>query len=203
MPLMVESGISSTDLLLLAAIVVAIITVLNMRRRRRPLDGSPKQYRREIDSATAQSSAVKRNMEQLLIELEELSRNINAQIDTKFAKLERSIVDADKRISALRILIDEARRVGGGSGDRSEGPGEQLGGGEAAARPSADAPLEPPDEQRGGAGRRPDERYQRIYELADRGLSPVQISQEVGQETGEVELILNLRNSAGEPGSSD
>ncbi len=200
MPLMADSGISLQQIAMLAAILLAIITVMNMRRRRRPLDGSPKQYRREIDSATAQSASIKRNLEQLLIELEELSRNINAQIDTKFAKLERSIIDADKRISALRILIDEAKRVGGGGGDRNGGPGERAGSGGGAVRRSAAGPAEAQGADRGEEAGPVDERYRRIYELADRGLGPVEIAQELGQKTGEVELILNLRESAGGSG---
>jgi hypothetical protein len=39
----------------------------------------------------------------------------------------------------------------------------------------------------------PEPRHQRIYELADRGLTAVQIAQELQARPGEVELILNLR----------
>ncbi|MBN2562829.1 MAG: hypothetical protein JXQ75_18045 [Phycisphaerae bacterium] len=177
------------SVLLCGAIILATVLLMNMRRRR-PLDGSPKQYRREIDSATAQSAGVKRDMEQLLIELEELSRKINAQIDTKFAKLERSIADADKRISAFRILIDEAKRV-------TDGIAPSAGPSPADASPDAPAvqrgEVESPRED--GTSPRGDERRRRIYELADRGSTAVEIAQELDQTVGEVELILNLRDS--------
>jgi len=186
------------------AIVLATVVIMNMRRRR-PLDGSPKQYRREIDSAVTQSTAVKRDMEQLLVELEKLSRHINAQIDTKFAKLEQSIADADKRISALRILIDEVKRVrcetdlAGGTGESSSGRSSRTTGAQPTddTQAGASSTTEAPPPQECGVARRSDERYHRIYELADDGRTPVQIAQELGQTVGEVELILNLRGRAG------
>ncbi len=185
-PLCAESTMPSIQqLAILAAILIATFTVLTMRRRRRPLDGSPKQYRREIDGATAQSTAVKRDLEQLLVELEQLSKNINAQIETKFAKLERSIADADKRIVALRTLLDEAGK-----------------------RTSSESPAQPGDKQTAGNASAPtttpltpDERHRGIYELADRGLTPLQIARELGRKVGEVELILNLRDNTGASGT--
>jgi len=44
------------------------------------------------------------DLEQLLVELQELSRRISAEIDTRFAKLEASIRDADRRIAVLNRL---------------------------------------------------------------------------------------------------
>jgi hypothetical protein len=175
--------IDPRQLAIIAAILLATIVVLNMRRRRRPLDGSPKQYRREIDAANAQTSAVKRNMEELLVELQELSRKISAQIDTKFVKLEQSIADADKRISTLRALIEEARAAG------TQQPTTAEGG------PGAIQAAPAPEKQ--GTRPPPDPRYRQIYMLADEGHTPVQIARELGHTVGEVELILNLRNSAG------
>lgn len=191
--MMVLSDLSSMStqqtLLLSLVIIVLTITVVNIRRRR-PKDGSPKQYRREIDAATTQSTAVRRDMETLLIELEELARKINAQIDTKFAKLEQSITDADRRVSALRILIEEAKRVRGENSPNAEP--------EDASKPSA--PVQTPSHSPATAvpanehsQASPSDRRRRVYELADAGRSAVEIARELGTQPGEVELILNLR----------
>lgn len=96
---------------LIAASFVMITFLLLRQQRRRNGNASPRQYRREIDAATHQGTGIRRDMERLLVELNELARQINAQIDTKFAKLEQSIADADKRISALRILIEAADKA--------------------------------------------------------------------------------------------
>ncbi|HVP09632.1 MAG TPA: hypothetical protein VMV94_00405 [Phycisphaerae bacterium] len=190
--------ISTQQGILLAALALISLVLLATRWPRRRLDGSPKQYRREIDSATAQSESVKRDMEQLLTELEDLSRRINGQIDASLAKLRETTEEADRRISSLRILIAESKRRAGETG---------------AAPPPADAPQQasmsaevvggatveptPPEPQltslppASPAG--PEQRHQHIYELADQGLTPVEIAQKLQAQPGEIELILNLR----------
>lgn len=171
--------------LLLAAVVIATCVILNMRRRR-PLDGSPKQYRREIDSAVGQSASVRRDMERLLVELEELSRKINAQVDTKFAKLEHSIADADRRISALRILIDECNRVSANTDATATADSREAGSSKGADDTQPDPPVQSPADP-------PDPLRQRIYALADEGRSAAEIACQLNEPVGEIELILNLR----------
>ncbi len=177
---------SSTQyLLLLAAVVMGTCVILNMRRRR-PLDGSPKQYRREIDSAVGQGASVKRDMERLLVELEELSRKINSQVDTKFAKLEQSISDADRRISAMRILIDECKRVSANVDTPAAAEPQE----EDASKESTDSPPDPAVQSPAAP---PDPLRQKIYALADEGLSAPEIARQLNEPIGEIELILNLR----------
>jgi len=117
-------------------------------------------------------------MEQLVAELEQLARKISAEIDTKFAKLETVIADADQRIRKLQDLLRAADGrpaidvVVGDDESTSRGSG-------AAARSSGDA---------GSA-----DRHARIYELADAGKPAVEIARTLGRPTGEIELILALR----------
>jgi len=256
----IAEAFSSQQLLSLAVVVLAVVVVANMGWRRRSADGSPKQYRREIDSAVGQSAAVNREMERLLVELEEMARKINAQIETRFAKLEQSIADADRRIAAMRILIDEAKRTAGTAANVSDAQvGEQAdttarSGESVANAPGSQGPVRPSTESRrldGVPSSRPDSnpslptdsstlpsdlsqpgatrssfagpplqdvgqaglngrtagppapldeedlRRHRIHELADSGLSPLQIAQQLREPVGEVELILNLRQASG------
>jgi len=53
-------------------------------------------------SPPAQPRAVERQMENLLVDLAELSRQIGAQLDTRAAKLELLIKQADERIAQLK-----------------------------------------------------------------------------------------------------
>jgi septal ring factor EnvC (AmiA/AmiB activator) len=167
---------------LLAAVVASY---LYSRHRRRPTDGTPKQYRRELDSAAAQGRTVQRDMEQLLTELERLAARLNEQLDAKHQDLQQSLAEADKRISALRILLDEAkRRLDRGplatTPARESGPADTF-------RDEVESPSVARDQ------RPAPDRRRRIYQLADEGLTPLQIAVQLGQPVGEVELILNLR----------
>ncbi|MBI5763927.1 MAG: hypothetical protein HZA51_10425 [Planctomycetes bacterium] len=93
-------------LALLGFVGLAIVVA---RWRSRPLDGSPTQYRREIDSANRETGQIRDDMERLLLELETLSTRLNTQLDQKHAQLQESIRDADQRIFALRALVQAAR----------------------------------------------------------------------------------------------
>src|SRR5689334_23416637 len=50
----------------------------------------------------AQQRAVERQMQNLLVELSDMARQITGQLDTRAAKLETLIKDADDRLAALR-----------------------------------------------------------------------------------------------------
>jgi len=53
-------------------------------------------------ASLARQRNVERQMESLLVELSEMARQITAQLDTRSAKLEALIREADEKISALR-----------------------------------------------------------------------------------------------------
>ncbi len=196
-----EAGEMSSQQALALAAAVMIITFLLLRRyRRRTMGASPKQYQREIDTATNKSAAVKRDMERLLVELNELARQINGQIDTRYAKLEQTMADADRRISALRVLIrsaktelkavlDETAASSGGGGDDLTLESLDITIGDEDDAPTA---LEPSRAESRTASE--DGPNQRICELADEGRKAIEIAQELDRNVGEIELILNLRN---------
>ena len=119
--------------------------------------------------APGEKAQLRRDLESLILELQELSRKISAEIDTRFAKLEAAMQDADRRIAVLNRLTRQT--------------------GEAAAKPSPSASTP-------RASDSPEERYTAIYELADVGFTPVEIARDLGRTPGEVELILNLRKQA-------
>lgn len=194
---------------LLITVVVLAIVVWWSWGGRRGMGGSPRQYRREIDSATAQGENVKRDMEQLLAELEDLSAKINGQVDGSFGKLQQLVTEADRRIQAMRILIAECRRLAAeveaaptAMANEARRHSAELSGSAASAPASPEQPEqaavteekeETATEAVAAAEPPPENRHERIYQLADKGLTAVQIAQELHVHPGEVELILCLR----------
>jgi len=161
----------------LAGITVLYIVLRPwLRRQKDPLAGLP-------SIGLAQQRQVERDMQNLLVELSEMARQISAQLDTRAAKLEALIDDADKRIEQLRRLAAPARGgdvvAGSGSGDGRDQP-------EAAAKPAGEPPA--------------DERYREVYELADAGMTAAEISRRLNRPQGEIELILALRRPGGRIG---
>ena len=133
-----------------------------MRRKRDPLEKAP-------FSSLAQQRATDRQMQNLLVELSEMARQVSAQLDTRAAKLEILIQQADERIARLSSSDD--------NGSSSPAPLAAL-----SPPPPTPAAPEPPDP-----------RHADIYALADEGREVHEIASQLNRPRGEVELILALR----------
>lgn len=117
---------------------------------------------------------VERQMTELLVELEKMARQMTAQLDTRAAKLELLIKEADDKIALFRALAQGAASPAEANG--STRPARTL--------PSDVAP---------GLAPSLDPRHLEVYELADDGLTARQIAQQLGRPHGEIELILAIR----------
>jgi hypothetical protein len=169
-----ESVFRPEHLYIFAGILFLIFLMQFFGRRRRkpkPTTGLG-MHEKPRASLLAERQGIQSDMQELLVELQELSRAINSQIDTKFSKLEASIRNADERIERLERLIRQATGV--------KGIDVTVGG---TPDPEARTPQDP------AVG--PNKAL--IYSLADAGKTPVEIARETGVNTGEVELILALR----------
>jgi hypothetical protein len=162
---------SSQMWIFFALVMMALVYVLMlrpmMRRKKDPLE------RGSGFNSLSQQRSVERQMQNLLVELSEMSRQISAQLDTRSAKLELLIREADEKIAALR-------RAGDGRFDAPAGaaPDEALQA-EAAPAPEPPAALDP--------------RHAEVYVLADEGRDAGEIATALNRPRGEVELILALR----------
>jgi septal ring factor EnvC (AmiA/AmiB activator) len=157
----------------LALLAALLVIWLVARWKSRPLDLLGRTHRREIDSAHRETEEVRRDLAELLRELERLSAKITTQLDDKYARLQDTIRDADQRIFALRALHQAITTHANPE----------------AAAPSPAAPaIETPAE--------PDSLNSRVHALADQGLTPLEIAGRVEHPIGEVQLILNLRAAA-------
>jgi hypothetical protein len=166
---------STRQVALVALLAATILYAYWYSRRRTARVKWPKLEEGKWDSG-ATHSASRNEMATLVRQLDEQSRLIEGRLEAKVASLEQSIQNADQRIAVLRTLLIAAQSAG-----------VQLESGRAASTDSRAqmASLDP--------------RTRRIYELADAGRSIRQIAQETDQRIGEVELILNLRETAHRP----
>jgi len=124
----------------------------------------------------SQQRSVERQMQNLLVELSEMTRQLNAQLDTRAAKLEVLLKQADDRIAALQRLDATAPKAM----DSSTAPPIQDFIPETTIA-EAPAPLQL------------DPRHREIYALADEGHGAKEIATRLNRPSGEVELILALR----------
>jgi len=144
--------------LICAAVLTIVYAVMRpLRKRKDPLN-------RPAGSLSLSSQReVEKQMTELLVELEKMARQMTAQLDSRAAKLELLIKEADARLASLR---------------------------EATATPpvaNSTAPVSPPPADF------PDSRHAEVYLLAQQGRTARQISQIMGRPYGEIELILALR----------
>ena len=159
--------------ILLGGFVLLYLSILRpmMKKRKDPLEQPPAR------SGLAQQRAVERDMQHLLIEYEQMIRNMTAGVDTRAAKLEALIQEADEKIAALRAL----------SAGAAAAPASAPRAGEPQAVTSVAVEAKPSTT----AG--PDPRHADVYALADQGLSARDVARRLGRPNGEIELILALR----------
>jgi hypothetical protein len=178
----------------LAAVCLVVFSISMLRRSNQRVATS-RQLTREQLARLRDQKEIRQSMDELLIQLEETARRVNAQVDTRFAKLEAVIRDADERIAKLEQLTVQA----------SSAPGSQP----AAPPPRPANPEESPPPPRQKRATEPaatadgvsqtdhpkgmDEKRARIYALADQGASAMTIADALELALGEVELILDLR----------
>jgi hypothetical protein len=127
-----------------------------LKRKRDPME-------KPFSISPAQQRDVERQMNNVLVEMATMARQISAQIDTRAVKLEALIKEADAKITRLKRLSE------------GETPQEAT-----AILPAAQKA-------------RDDARHTEVYTLADQGVDAVEIAKRIGRQRGEVELILALR----------
>jgi hypothetical protein len=175
-----DTPVITPSQLALIGLIVAItaLMLISTRRKWRESRNSPQSYTRELYKRLKEEKSTISDVQEVMLELEQLARNIHGQIDTRFAKLEKAIHDADERIEHLSRLIRAA-----------------------AGEPTIDVTVT----DKTATGPAPDERaddsgtagslHADVLRLADAGMEPAEIARELGNPIGEVELVLALRKT--------
>jgi hypothetical protein len=146
-----------------ATTLIYLVFVRPMQRQRKdPLVRPP------FSGGLSRQRAAERQMETLLVELSDMARQITAQLDTRAAKLEALMKEADQKIAALQNQPQNQPIAPAGNGDFVPPLG--------AAPDSEDNP-----------------RHRDVYALADAGMPAGEIARRLSRPGGEVDLILALR----------
>lgn len=158
-------------------IFVATTAMIVMTRRRTQRSAQPTRRTPAPRSTDTTRRQIEGDLHAVMIELESLARQVNAQIETKYRKLEAVIRDADARIAELRRLEGTPERQSSGAAvlDVTVGADDRTE--PAAPTPRVDAAA--------------------VRRLADAGTPAGEIARQLGRPIGEVELILALRRPHG------
>jgi hypothetical protein len=162
----------STQWVVLAVGVLATLYLIMRgkgKRRRDPME-------RQSMPSLSQQRQVERDMSSLMVEMLETARQMTAQLDTRAARLELLMREADAKLAALKSASNAAATT--------------------QATPCAQADAMPPapvEEALPKVETPPDPRHAEVYDLADQGRSPHEIARHLNRPNGEVELILALR----------
>ena len=169
-----ESGEYGFYFVLAAVALLSFWMMMSIRRkvsRRQTEDLTPHEKVERI----RQVGGVRDDMRDMMVELNDLTRRFGSQLDAKSMRLEKLLDEADQRIAELQQLQ-------GGTVSPSDPTPETTAGrlNLTETRPQIEALA-------------PDPEAERVYRLADEGLSTVEIAQQLDGQVGKVELILALR----------
>ena len=139
----------------------------------------PRPPRPEPSEADAVSSEAREVLDETLVRATEFMREAHARMDTKVRILNHLLAEVEQAKKDLDLRLEEARRLGAAAVARQAPP----------ARPPATPPAEIPPLR----DPLPPPQRDRVFTLADRGLTHQQISMETGIQRGEVELMLQTR----------
>jgi hypothetical protein len=202
----------TSNLTLLAGVVLLTFFSLMLVRRNRQRSQANSQRVRAEYEALREHKALRGSLDDLLLQIEDMARRVNAQLDTKFAKLETVVRHADERIRRLERLVQEAAAARAAMSRASAEPSPQA----AAQTPGQPAQVDvviddspavepeaadpPPSEEPPAERPTPApvtyNQMKRIYDLADQGLTPMKVAEKLHVPIGEVEVVLNVRRFA-------
>ena len=183
LPLLLAEGIMSSGQMALISIIVIATTLMLISQSRRRLESgpSPRLYAREQLARLKEEKVVHDEMSEVMGHLEQLSREINAQLDAKLMRMDRCIREADDRIKRLDRVTRDLR-----SGTSLDVTVNQD---------SADSPPLATDDDRCGDN-------ERVFRLADTGKTAREIAGSIGRPIGEIDLILALRAAKEKAGAA-
>ncbi len=211
------TGFGNTWLIVLALCAVSFM-LMQLRRRHAQTGQSQAAARRQFERLRGQSR-LRESLEELLVQLEQVSREVNAQLDTKFSRLEAVVEDADRRIVRLESLLSEsggavagpaagAARDSDATARRIERVRQRLARGRGQAQDS-DSQQRPADAASAGVEAGPGVRqnaapgaaagplasalHAEVFRMRDAGRSAMEIAEALAIPLGEVELVLSLR----------
>ncbi len=162
-----------------AITMIAAGLLLHYRKKKANLSHNRMTPHEELER-NRRMRGVRGDLEDLMVEIEQLAKRFGNQLDAKTIELEDLLRKADQRLAQLERMLEQAEE--GANANLSNSPNTS---------PVAltDTVSEPEPEL-------PDDPLARsVYKLADDGIEPPDIAQQLGEHIGKVELILALRRT--------
>ncbi len=188
MLVLAEFNLSDTPVLEIAVPLLGVLLItmgmfMGIRKRRSRPDANISAQDR-VDEVR-QRQAVRGDLEQLMIEVEQLAKRFGAQLDAKTMQMERMIEEANQKIAELKRL-EQAREQTTPS--HNPPPASDP------TPPSADPNPQPqiPNPETADTD---EVLKQKVYDLSERGCDPVEIARMLNEHVGKIELILALRKT--------
>jgi uncharacterized membrane protein YccC len=188
------ADVEIAKIVFLSALVVTcgwlLVRTYRQPRRTARLAGSSRSLSREPRlPAAAAPMAAPPEIQRWETEARDLARSLSAQLDGKAGTLERLIRDAERQITRLEQLCEQAARLSSSESSPNLAPNHFVHQPETAmtglrASPTAARAMS-------SAARR----HEEIYALADSGLASELIAARIGSPVGEIDLILGLRQT--------
>jgi len=195
MDVLIPARISEIPMPLVFLVATAAATTLlvlaTRRRSRASRSAGPARTSPMSGAGHARASD---EMRDLLVELQDFARDTVAQIDSRCHKLEALIRDADARAARLAELTGREPEVADKATTDSRNTDH---GGLDILVGDAGPQVEPQPPRRAATSD-----YRRVCELADQGMSAVNIAQRLDRPVGEIELIVSLHSQAAAPDGS-
>lgn len=151
----------SSMLMVAGLLLLLTIVLVNFRKRVGRTENMDPREKIERDR---QVNSTRNDLRQMMVDLEEVTRQFSAQLDAKSRRLEKLIEEADHRIAQL------------GNGPAST---SRLQPHESVEVPPPVVPADP--------------LTQSVYQMADQGVQTDEIARRLDEHIGKVELILALR----------
>jgi hypothetical protein len=156
---------ASVGVIWIALVIAALFVAVVLPRLRRRRDGP----REPLGTFGSSTGGAREELERLLTEIQDLSREHIARLDTKIRMLNQLLLECDQKKRELEALLG-----------RSVLPAGALAkAGEPVDKPPVPRAVNPLHDQ--------------VYSLQDSGKEVLDICAATGLEKGEVELILGLR----------
>lgn len=181
-------GITPSWVVMISAVIFVIYMTFRPKRRD-PLAMQP------FRSSLTQQKSLERDMQSVIVELSEMTRQMSAQLETRAAALEQLIRDADAKIAELEQAREAASRVNTASenaaGEFTAIASDTISPATNGTRPAMRLVSEDTSHS--------EDRWAEVYRLGDEGLTLPEIARRLARPNGEVELILALRPKSTAP----
>ncbi len=163
--------------LLVLGILFIIAAMFSLGRSRNKSAATQATARDHVERAR-QKQGVRDELEALMVDINRMAKDLGSQLDAKVVRIEKAVRDADERIARLEALGQQADQAPARSAVSASLPPDE--------HAELITPQRPPDQA--------DPLTREVYALADQGIGPGDIAEQLGEHVGKVELILALRS---------